>query len=619
MNKGKSLLRSTWHVTLYLFVLGVISMAFYVWRYQVSLKQLSGYEERKSNDHVEQEFPKLSAREASLVGWAHTPQLRPVNSYMFFPDKKEQGKIRIGLFGCSHVFGKEAAPGHDFPSHLQHLLEADGHRNIEVINFGVSAFGFYQAFMMWNFIGREMDLDYTVFMPFSWYGVNRDESFHFEANSYSGLHARYVLEDDTVKFVSIEGKTRQEVKDNYFAMFPDWKYIRYEHKMPFFLRAVLPQFFHNRSNPFYYKWKFDRANELPDSYAMLLKCVAKGSKNLIVIANEDMIYDLREQVQADNTYFLRSVLYPIIRQETSSIYRAPQGHYSAMGNYLRAKEVFDLLSGRPDAEFQFVDVTKADLSDLPVREDAMPLFKYDSLAVAIGSNAVAAFVQHTPGTPKFRFDKVFDFQENKTASLLFTPGDKFKFATLPFLLPFNARIFLRFESTGSQIRPLVGVLNAPQRVLGQIEFLTGDNSIVAQGEGWQFQRIKTDSTVEFVLQSRHPADELFLSTDEEEQVLLASDLEPLDSEANMDFAYLYSVRFRPVSGEPLRLRAIAGQFLDVTTLAPASGPVKIVAFSDKQPKPSFLLGRYRIRPYSTEDFAPGFTAPLKIHSHLTAK
>ncbi len=124
-------------------------VAAYAVRYRGWVRSLHGYDVAIQKGFAEQSFPLLGRHQITQLGMAHRPGARPANSYTLVDRQKTPGAMRIGVFGCSFVMGSEAAAGQDFPSHLQRLFDQHSDQKVEVVNFGVGAFGVQQLYLLW--------------------------------------------------------------------------------------------------------------------------------------------------------------------------------------------------------------------------------------------------------------------------------------------------------------------------------------------------------------------------------------------------------------------------------------------------------------------------------------
>lgn len=84
--------------------------------------------------------------------------LTPGSAFGHFPRRKPAGAVRIGCFGDSFTWGDEVADGNDYPALLAALFSRAGAPHVEVLNFGNTAFGFNQTYVMREDVGRRYEL-----------------------------------------------------------------------------------------------------------------------------------------------------------------------------------------------------------------------------------------------------------------------------------------------------------------------------------------------------------------------------------------------------------------------------------------------------------------------------
>jgi len=204
------------------------------------------------------DLPRLSKEQAlQFGGKGHTEALHPHYSYILYAEQKPSDSVRIGIFGDSFIEGDEVAPGHEVPSMLQKKFDRAGLKHVEVINFGLSGRGVSHMYLLWDFIGKHYGLDYVVLFPFDFHKL-RDESF-CNFCSHEGVYARFIIQDEGLRFIPVVGESWKEAIEIYHSFFTPWEYIRYDNKMPMFLKVFLPESLHRWTNPFYYKpRKFNR-------------------------------------------------------------------------------------------------------------------------------------------------------------------------------------------------------------------------------------------------------------------------------------------------------------------------------------------------------------------------
>jgi hypothetical protein len=285
--------------------------------------------------------PEPSAAEVAAVGaatFARLGHLRPPDArrdaFAHFPREKRPGTVRIGCFGDSFTWGDEVDDGYDYPAQLQALARARGRPDVEVINFGNSAYGMHQSWILWDEVGRGYDLDHLVLVTQP-YWPNRDTTFTTPSAAKLVLHSRFVLDRGDLVRVDPIGTTERERTDRYDAFLPPFRYLRYDRVPPAFLRALLPE---GRAitNPFYYDGR--RAQrEAFETYRILLARFAAERPDALVVDGAGPFLPL-----VPKTGRLRG-LRP--RPGGAFLYRAPKGHASPWGNRLLAEQILAALTG----------------------------------------------------------------------------------------------------------------------------------------------------------------------------------------------------------------------------------------------------------------------------------
>ncbi|PIU40806.1 MAG: hypothetical protein COS99_08795 [Candidatus Omnitrophica bacterium CG07_land_8_20_14_0_80_42_15] len=445
------------------FIVSILVIIFLLFRYTSILHKLYCYEEINSPAYKERIFPKLSISQAANLGGAHikVPDTRR-SSYSFYPEQKKTGTIRIGLFGCSFIEGAEIASDYDVPSLLQARFNKAGINDIEVINFGLGGRGVDSMCLLWEFLGKNYDLDYVVFSVFAWHR-RRDNSFIFP-DAYDPVHARYIVENGNLKLIPVLGSSSSEACAIYNRLIPPWRYIRYENKMPLFLKVLLPQALHQRTNPFYYKIGKSKKEEQLEIYSMLVTKLASQVKNLIIVANDDEIYRLKEKIHSNNVYIMKSYADSAFK---NFLYEAPKGHNSALGNQVRADELFSLFMGHGKPTFKIIDVffdMNSKKGDFKLSRS--PLNKYDNISMNIGKYPVASFLKNRNKPYCEGLGNDLDFQKSRVSSLVFTSTNNA--FPLPVLLQHDEQIYLSFKVNDNLIKIPIGDIRASTDIAGTL-------------------------------------------------------------------------------------------------------------------------------------------------------
>ena len=562
----------------------VLIPTFYLLRYEHLLHKVPYYSALTAPSYKERVFPKLTPNQSLMLGGGQKHD-HPKSSYIGFPQHKNTGTIRIGIFGCSFVQGAEIAKGHDFPSLLQHRFNCAGIKNVEVINFGLTGRGVHHMYMFWEFLGKDYILDYVVFMPFFWH-MSRDSSFE-------EMRARYIIKDGTLKLIPVIGTTLSEAFEIYYRLIPPWRYIRYDYSMPLFLKALLPSILQNRSNPFYYK--LSNEDEILTTYEMLFNKLSDQVDNLVIIATDDIIYSLRENVHSPNVYFMKSQTSKIFK---SFLYSAPHNHNSFLGNQIRANELFSLFIGHDKPKLDIIELSyNLNSSKTNFTSSSFPLYKYNHISANIDQHPIASFIIDISKDMKrpYFYGEAISFQKFKIASLLLMPTTDInciKFAPLPFLLSNKELVFLTFKVDNELIKSPIGIMNAPAGVVGELLVnLDGQNSF-AKSDDW-FLEIKDGN---IFLQANTKIKDVSIMMGEKEI------LKGVPSSR--------SIIFKSVIADYVFLRAKKGQFIDINTLKEKEGFVDLVLRDKKSQKERYPIFLYKIRPANTSQFNPAYPNPI---------
>jgi len=576
-------------------VLIILTVALCYMRYEHLLHKLYVYERVNSPSFKEPVYPGMTLGQAVNVGGGHSESVHPSNSYLLFDKRKTPGVIRIGVFGGSFVQGAEAAYGHDFPTLLQKRFERAGVENIEVINFGLGGRGVHPMYLLWQYVGQRYELDYVVMMPYLFH-TTRDESFTHNYG-YNPVYARYILEGDKIRLISVAGDSVKQAVEIYHRFVPPWRYIRYDNKMPMFLRVLLPARFHNLTNPIYYKLRKFNKDEILITYSILFAELAKQVDRLIIWTNASEIYDLREKVNFPSVYFLKTQ-----ERRPNSLYRAPKGHRSALGNQMIADELFSLLTGHDRPELRVVEISVPTDRQETRAVSASPLHGYKAVSVSVGSHSIGSFVS---GINKFYFEGRGDdvnFEEHKIASLILSEDlswhNEIRFIPFASRLKDGTPVYLSFTAFRREFRFPIGSIRAQSGVFGRLVL-----SLPAEMDGddgsWHIEIKKRNIVIkgnDNVKNVRLIADDrLFMkgsqSSEEAQMFLLSPAL----------FDYIY-------------LRGKARQFLDVHNFEGEKGNVDSVVVDGEGSETRFPLFSYRIKEVESVDFEPFYFDTNSLHN-----
>lgn len=337
-------------VTLFfLIIIGFFLMGTSVYIYfHIPLKKIYSTETNQFPiSHYKKEF-------VFKVGQVSDPEKR-ANHFLNFPHEKKIGTIRIGAFGGSWTYGSEVKKGQSYPAQLMELFNKFPTTNkVEVLNFGVSGYGFPQSFLSWEEYSVKYKLDYILLGQIGFFESKRSTSF---INPWYLLHTKYYLYPPKVRyiiknnskgnaylqFINVQGKDFLTRYRNYYSLFPSWKILKYDkHYFNFWKQSVLPNS-KKIDNPFYYS-DLSEAEEATKIHKMLLNEMRKAHNKQILILKlrheNEHIYNMYKPVQ--EIYNFNQI--DLFKKRTF-LYRR-KDHPSSLGNEVIASVYLNALKGK---------------------------------------------------------------------------------------------------------------------------------------------------------------------------------------------------------------------------------------------------------------------------------
>jgi len=341
-----------------------------------------------------------------------------MSSFPRFDRQKAEGTLRLCAYGDSFTYGDEVADGHDYPAFLQRSFEERGARNVEVINFGNSWYGFHQTFIVWSEIGRAFDCDVVLLGP-DCFQPDRDTTFNHTGLAYPYyLHARFVLDEHAergrVRLVDVLGDTPEERFDAYLRFVPPLRYLRYDRNPPAALRALLRQG-RTVANPFYYDRR-SAETEAYETYEELLVNMGRAGAPVVLVHSRADVVAVAERAAArGRDVDLAAVWLPRLERFP---YLAAGGHYSAFGNQWLASQYFALLTGGGEvAVVDFADASTSQRSPPSDEQGAEPLSAYRRIDVRIDGRPVGVF-SVASSDPSRRRGGADDLYQSEVAALV---------------------------------------------------------------------------------------------------------------------------------------------------------------------------------------------------------
>jgi hypothetical protein len=578
----------------------------------VFLGRLIDYHGVRDPAHQEPDFPGLESSQVLQLGWAQSEQTHPSSSYLLFDPAKPAGTLRIGIFGGSFVEGQESASGHDLASFLQRQLEAAGVEPVEVINFGARGYGMHQAHLLWKFLGRRYDLDYTIAVPFAFH-IQRDQTFLYDVNSYGPIHARYAVDQGALRLVRVVGDDRADASRRYYRALPPWRYLRYDARTPTLLRPLLPGQDLQRWNPLYHRGS--TAGEALETYRLLFGEMAREARNLVLLTLDDEVAGALEPALAREDAYLLHSQRRAIPDRLSSFYNARQGHWSALGNEFLAAELAALLLGRDRLELAILSVEE----ELPDPKRGSPL-RLASLAEAgdatlrIGDQAVARFLRRLPDQLlPWGFEGELRFSEQAEIQSLvrLARPQGFVFIPLDFRIQDGDPVKLELDENGAPIEIALGSVRTRDGIVGRLDLrldalerrsnLTplpgGHFHELLAGEAFRADRARITIAGRPALDGR---------IRQRDASLLPGPLRrPLLGRRGAR-----TISFHPVVADYLGFRQLEGQYLDLQQLDSERGTVALSVLDPDRGEAHLPLLSYRIERFRADPFDRPYPAPI---------
>ena len=414
-------------------------------------KSLVWYDQLENLSFEKKEYGLLTKEDfVQLGGTAHSKEHCPANSYLNFSPQKEKGKYRIGLFGCSFMYGLEAPSGFDMGSFLQKKYREINRDDIEIINFGMNGYGMNRSFYVWQHIALQYDLDMCIFTVMDFH-ARRDNSFLFTNQIYGPINGRYILDKGKPTFIPVTGENIQEAAACYFSPIQPWQYARYDAKTPPPFRALLPKGRELSKNPFYYL--SDPKEEWHSLYTAIFDSVAKDSDRfLLVLGNEKAtVLDSNAKELGLESMSIHAF---DMRNSMVDFYTAPEGHPSALCYQLAAEEIFAYLQKDslqlPVLKMQSGYGPKPDQKNFAQKAIA-------DISLTIDSQQLASFMIPKGNHPYHKSN--LSFMQKKLFALLDFSGPKaLRFAPVGATAALGRKLVLKIISTSEEIQLPIATL-----------------------------------------------------------------------------------------------------------------------------------------------------------------
>jgi hypothetical protein len=546
------------------------------WRFLPSLQSYTRFSDSSSPDI---NFPGLTPEEVVSLGWAAREDA-PGSSYVHFLKPKDQGKIRIGLFGDSLIAGNEVGPQHDIASFLSHEIKRAGITTAEVINFGVGAYGVGQAYLLWNILHQRLELDIAALFPMQFHR-QRDTTFLFSAENFGPVHGRFIESAEGATFLKPPGASRFEASAKYYSTLPLWEYLRYDFRIPPFIRSLLPEVWANRANPFYYRPMVFFPDETTPIYKALFSSFTAPSETNMVVSSDSYFDSFRE----DPRFAGPLVSSEIMRHIEQFPYFAPLSHRSAFGNRLRAQELFCILMGKTQFAYDFIDVEVKRGAEKP-SVSAEALQSCAQIEAVVGDKPLATFVRSSLTGSDWQYDRRFDFSSLQLGSLVLLSTKSMRFFRSGQDCSSGCGLTLRVSTRAKEADFSLGSVQSlfPGMATGN------DSTVRTQSD--------PDSTIRIVSHNRELDDVRIESSEEVEGATLqigSNEQVPgvLSTPPHSEGRYSYSVSFPSPLDRRVMLRVPEGVYLPPEELG-VRGNIDLVCLRTGAPELRFPFATYSV-------------------------
>lgn len=288
-----------------------------------------------------------------------------VRSYKEFEPAKQEGVVRIAMFGDSFIHS------YDVPMNetLAFYIENESSTATEVMNFGVGAYGIDQAYLRWKVQGQQYKPD-IIIIGFQAENCKRNANIirrlYFRGTKIPFSKPRFVLENDTLVLINYPTIPYHDVPDvvKDFENHPLAQYEYYydpeDYKTSLLLRSKIIRYivtlideYKNKKNDYLNYQEGSEIREL--CYALLEQFYNEASVNAtayilhlptvqdlsLKIEKQDFVYeDLLLQLKEDFT-----VIDPtdalLQAAEQNTIESLFVGHYSDRANEIVAETVVE--------------------------------------------------------------------------------------------------------------------------------------------------------------------------------------------------------------------------------------------------------------------------------------
>ena len=471
-------------------------------------------------------------------------------------------------------------------------------------------------FMMWEYLGRHHNLDYTIFYPFD-YHIHRDRTFNRYPQRFCRPHGRYIINGADLQLPNVPGRTRNEACFLYHSIFTPWEYIRYDEHAPTFLRVLLPTGRQFKFNPFYYN-RMEKKEEILTTYKMLFDKLATAANHPIVVCNDPIICGLREKVSSAVYFFESPIKKHVNKQLSLELYQAPKAHFSALANEMRARELFLFLTHRSQPVVKALTLSLKSDFTLENLEKPSPLYQYEGVRVSINGALVSNFVIPVQKGLKRYLSQDLDFKGNSIWSVLWS-GSPEGLSFIPTVFPVKNRdqIFASFKIDQKVVRVPIGHIEAQTSILGKLSLKT-EGRIISPASGKWSLHFDPTHLRDVTLISRGELEDMKIELGENHNVILwgKEEMETNQTFMNALNTLLHRPKIvkwelHPVIAEHAFLRAKAGTFTLADHDLPESGTLDVLVTKKNGETSAYPMTSYTINSVNLPNLAHPYPFPIK--------
>lgn len=388
----------------------------------------------------------------TLGRWGSADQRRNKSTgnyeYLRYPFKKK-GVTRVGIFGGSQATfgGVSKTKGYSYPAILREIFKERSQDRIEVINFANEYYALFQQHKLWEFVGQKYDLDCVIYTMHDNH-IRRDLVF-YDIKGQEPLHSRYILHNNKLQVVSphhlkeVGSNEKEGVKHNFI---PPLSFLFYNKNMPLFLRAILPENLHSRTNPFYYRpFVSDKVEAYP-IYGAILDATALKVKNVIMFVQQEDVSPLKSFVKRNNVFLYAPKADALLK---SFLYLEDEYHFNGLGNIIRAKEIEAYLTG--EAKWGMSLVETFYLNSVRNRDNLrdVSLDRYRSISLKVKDYSIASLRNADFKVFDARRSLGRDVKRREIKSLLlvyFKENQRYCIIPLKMLIKSNQKVRIAFKN-----------------------------------------------------------------------------------------------------------------------------------------------------------------------------